>query len=455
MQGHVFTLNAEGGTPLRYHDILERLLGYIGYIGKNYKYSIDIQKLVEDLNETEFTLPDFPSDVTRTNPNTCAVKVWEKKCDQVLKRETEYADNKNSLFQLVWGQCSQGLKDEIKALPSYTEMKSDRNCIQLLSDLKTIIHRFETTSHPQVAMHTAKRAYYNCHQHQGESNSDYFNRFNSTIDIVTKHQGRIGDDEYLVEDTLITSGNYTSTTLPTVDSQEYKDACKKAMENAAAVGLLLGSDKARYSNLHTKLERDYTLGNNLYPTKRSETLKALNKYSTLRGSRNNQDRNDTSRGNGGRGNGGRGDPGRGRGSLGRGSSHRSYTLVQPANASTPIQEVKCFNCLKLGHWARDCPEPERSQENNDTGHTLVTHGVEDGSFDWTFATVTNTFVFSQGKGCIDPHWILLDSESTASIFVNRHLLNNFRTVNKPLVSMTNGGVIYTSTIAYLKDYGNI
>ena len=70
----------------------------------------------------------------------------------------------------------------------------------------------------------------------------------------------------MVEDTLITSGNYTSTALPTVDSQEYKGTCKKAMENAVTVGLLLGSDKARYSNLHTKLERDYTLGNNLYPT---------------------------------------------------------------------------------------------------------------------------------------------------------------------------------------------
>ena len=133
-----------------------------------------------------------------------------------------------------------------------------------------------------------------------ESNSDYFNRYNSIIDIVTKHQGWIGDDEYLVEDTVITSGDYTSTTLPTLDSREYKDACKKAMENAAAVGLLLESDKARYSDLHTKLERDYTLGNNLYPTKRSETLKALNKNSTLRGSRNNQDRSDTGRGNGGR-----------------------------------------------------------------------------------------------------------------------------------------------------------
>ena len=306
IQGHVFTLNTEGGTPLRYHDTMERLLSYVG---KKYKCSIDIHKLVEDLSETKFVLPEFPTNVTRTNPNTGAVKVWDNRCDQVIKRQTEYEDNKNSLFQLIWGQCSQGLKDEIKALPHYNDMKTGRNCIELVSDLKTIIHRFETTTHSQGVIHTAKKAYYNCHQYHGESNSDCFNRFNSTIDVVTKHQGRLGDDEYLVEDTLIASGDYTSTTLPTVDSQEYKDACKKAMENAATIGLLLGVCKTRYLKLHPKLERNYTLGNNLYPTKRSETLRALNKYTSLRG----HHRNNTNRENGEKGNGGMGDPGRGRG----------------------------------------------------------------------------------------------------------------------------------------------
>ena len=101
---------------------------------------------------------------------------------------------------------------------------------------------------------------------------------------------------FLVEDILIASGDYTSTTLPTVDSQENKDACKKAMENAAAIGLLLGADKTRYLNLHAKLVRDYTLGNNLYPTKRSETLRALNKDTSVRG----HHRNNTNRENGGR-----------------------------------------------------------------------------------------------------------------------------------------------------------
>ena len=52
MQGYVFTLNTEGGIPLRYHDTMERLLCYLG---KNYKYSIYIQKLVEDMNSRYLT----------------------------------------------------------------------------------------------------------------------------------------------------------------------------------------------------------------------------------------------------------------------------------------------------------------------------------------------------------------------------------------------------------------
>ena len=144
------------------------------------------------------------------------------------------------------------------------------------------------------------------------------------------------------------------------------------MEKAADMGLLLGTDKTRYLNLHAKLERDYTLGNNLYPTKRSETLRALNKYVSLR----DHHRNNINRENSGRGNGGRGDTGRGRGNPRRQSGTRNeaphgdmYTLVQPANQSTPIDQVQCFNCKAFGHRVRDCPEEHTN------GHTLVTHGV--------------------------------------------------------------------------------
>ena len=66
------------------------------------------------------------------------------------------------------------------------------------------------------------------------------------------------------------------------------------------------------------------------------------------------------------------------------------TAVQWSNAFNP-------NVIKLGHWAREWPEPEGSQKNNNTGHTLIKHGLEGGSFDWIFTTVVDTFIFSQGK----------------------------------------------------------
>ena len=59
---------------------------------------------------------------------------------------------------------------------------------------------------------------------------------------------------------------------------EYNDVRKMFMEHSAVIGLLLGIDRSRYSILIIKLERDFTLRSNMYPTKRSERLLELNKY---------------------------------------------------------------------------------------------------------------------------------------------------------------------------------
>ena len=65
----------------------------------------------------------------------------------------------------------------------------------------------------------------------------------------------------------------------------------------------------------------------------------------------------------------------------------------------------------------------------------------------------SAFTLATSGGSIDPHWILLDSESTASIFVNRALLSNFRIANDPLVTVRNGDIARASTITYLTLWG--
>ena len=65
------------------------------------------------------------------------------------------------------------------------------------------------------------------------------------------------------------------------------------------------------------------------------------------------------------------------------------------------------------------------------------------------------FVLVTDKGRIDSEWSLLDSESTVSTFVNRELLNNFRTGKDQLVTITSSGIARTRTIAYLKGYDDV
>ena len=76
--------------------------------------------------------------------------------------------------------------------------------------------------------------------------------------------------------------------------------------------------------------------------------------------------------------------------------------------------VTCFTCRGYGHRSRECPTVDTS---TDGGLTLVQHG----------------FVLAQpGHGGIDPRWILLDSQSTISVFNNPTILTNIRKSTRTL-----------------------
>ena len=208
MNGHVFRLTTEGGSAMEYHKTIEQLTGYAG---KEFKFSMDMQSLIDDLVEPNMTAPVYPDiikaeDGSDKPPNTGDVRIWEKKYDLFLKREMMFENNKNKLFSIIWGQCTQSMKDEVTGIKGYLSRRQSRDCIWLIKEIKTAVQRFETTGHAHVAMHRAKQRYYNCTQGTNETISDYFNRFNAVVDVVQKHKGRIGDDRFLIEKEFEYSG---------------------------------------------------------------------------------------------------------------------------------------------------------------------------------------------------------------------------------------------------------
>ena len=69
--------------------------------------------------------------------------------------------------------------------------------------------------------------------------------------------------------------------------------------------------------------------------------------------------------------------------------------------------VTCYRCEGTGHYACDCPAEHGAGSN---AATLFQHG----------------HMLAQGESGIDPSWILLDSQSTISVFHNADMLKNIR-----------------------------
>ena len=64
---------------------------------------MDMQSLIDDLVEPNMTAPEFPDKIKTDNgsdkpPNTGDVRMWEKKYDLFLKRETMFENNKKNIF---------------------------------------------------------------------------------------------------------------------------------------------------------------------------------------------------------------------------------------------------------------------------------------------------------------------------------------------------------------------
>ena len=84
-----------------------------------YNYGSYIQDMIENISCHDIK-QHKPSDPVKTSdstkyPNKTDTKILEMKTSDFLKQQRDYVENNNNIYYMIWGQCSEYIKNKIKA----------------------------------------------------------------------------------------------------------------------------------------------------------------------------------------------------------------------------------------------------------------------------------------------------------------------------------------------------
>jgi hypothetical protein len=169
---------------------------------------------------------------------------WEKEVDEYAKRKTFLADNVQTVYSLVWGQCTDAMRQKIKALPTYEHVITDGDGLALLKAIKNLIYSFQSQKGLSHALHESKRQFYFCAQqgrHTTTTTSTCMEKFQNIVDIIKLSDGLIANNSGV----LSQLADEKRINMDLLSDENLLKLKKEAQEQNLAVAFLLSSNRRR------------------------------------------------------------------------------------------------------------------------------------------------------------------------------------------------------------------
>jgi hypothetical protein len=339
------------------------------YIGRTYKYGGDIRLAVINLAPPVITmLADPPQGATETQK-----VVWKTRVQQFIAREDKLDENLRNLYSLIWGQCTDIMRQKVEATVGYNEISEQANSIELLKIIKTIAFNFQSQKHLPHALHEAKRRCYSLIQTRNMTTQAYLELFQNTVDVIEHTGGSIGVKPGIIRAYNRASGYPEDRPLT---------AAKQVIRQGIYLGtaFILGPDRARYGKLVENLENDFLQGRDGYPITLTGAYNLLTNWK--------QDPRNNLRAVGSANDGvaftsiddhEEGDEGQQPDIMLNTTGKKGRKKREPRDKST----ITCRRCGKRGHWPSECDNPRLKPTSETEGvpndqqaaATLLTSGT--------------------------------------------------------------------------------
>ena len=157
------------------------------YVATTLKNGNDVWKAIEDLSIPTIKLPDdLPTDAT-----AAAKRSWEKKVDECTKKELILEENMKTLYSIIWGQCTELMRQRIQALPEYKKMNSDADSLTLLKAIRNQAFNYQSQKDLAQALFEATNRLQTIVQDRNMSCQEYMDRFQNAVDVIIHIAGSV------------------------------------------------------------------------------------------------------------------------------------------------------------------------------------------------------------------------------------------------------------------------
>ena len=224
------------------------------YVLQNFNDAKDMIPIIEKLEDPKTAiLTTQPKDLT-TEETKSEVKKWikQEEVKKHIKRLTNLDNNKETLYGIVWGQCSVALQEVMKTDSDFISKDSDFDCIWLLKKCKMISSGIDNKGNKHNTLLKAILQLCNIKQQSHESNDSFRTRLDASVLTLELAGGK----HVLCSDVLLKAKDVTNPTTEEIKAEENK---------LKAMLMIIRSDTTLYSALHTSLEDGIFLGRDEYP----------------------------------------------------------------------------------------------------------------------------------------------------------------------------------------------